>query len=656
MMKKFCVFFIAYVACLISVQSHNHQAGDGLRGDTIRVFTHHNEVVVTDPSKGENRYTGRGIFPSADIPVRKITMFVHFACPDTMRCADWDYADRIVLGRSMGTGNDSTGWEIGRIITPYGGFFGKDWKFTWQTDVSDFSMILRDTTEVIYIHSGYEPNHDRGWLVSVEFEIITGRPVAQPLSVIQVYNENYEYGNRENPMEQTLKPFSFTAPANATHSVFRILQTGHGMDKPDNCAEFCSKYRLLFFDGKQIQKRQMWKKCGFNPVFPQAGTWIFDRANWCPGDLLHAEIIHLNIFPGREHSVHLSMEPYEAEELNHGAQSISAYLIHYGQIAAKIDVSAEDIIVPSAKDIYSKLNPDGANPVVIIRNNGSSSLTSLNIEYGTKGFPFQTFLWKGELGYSEADTITLPGIIHSNRGLNRFELKLVNPNGIPDEYPADNHLSSLFYPAPQHASPLVFYLLTNNEPEHNSWQLSDSNGKIIRTSPPEGMTAATSYYDTLFLEHGAYSLHFIDTMGDGLEFWYNTEGGRGEAMLFDSNKNLIKAFEPDCGSGWVYNFVIGSAPDMINPDETAISLYPVRTSDFTNLSYFSNTSRNILMKLISDPGGEVMEEHLYPNLRQGVFRYELFPYPHGRYYLKLFFEGDEIFNKRIRYIEPAPKE
>jgi hypothetical protein len=350
------------------------------------------------------------------------------------------------------------------------------------------------------------------------------------------------------------------------------------------------------------------------------------------------------------------MEPYEADELNHGAQSISAYLIHYGQIKAENDVSAEDIIVPSQKDIYSRVNPAGANPLVIIRNNSSNKLTSVTIEYGTNGFPFQTFHWKGDLGFLEADTVTLPGIIRSNRGLNRFEVRLLHPNGSPDEYPADNHLSSSFYPAPQHASPLVFYLLTNNQPEHNFWQLSDSSGNIIRKSPPEGMMAATAYYDTLFLEHGAYSLLFKDTMGDGLEFWYNTEGGRGEAMLFDGSNNLIKSFEPDCGSGWVYNFVTGPDPDIINFSESAISLYPVRTSDYTKLSYFSNTSRNILMKLISDPEGEVLEEHLYPNLRQGVFRYDLYPYPHGRYYLKLFSEGNEIFNKRIRYIEPAPKE
>ena len=23
--------------------------------------------------------------------------------------------------------------------------------------------------------------------------------------------------------------------------------------------------------------------CGENPIYPQGGTWIYDRANWCPG-------------------------------------------------------------------------------------------------------------------------------------------------------------------------------------------------------------------------------------------------------------------------------------------------------------------------------------------------------------------------------------
>ena len=31
--------------------------------------------------------------------------------------------------------------------------------------------------------------------------------------------------------------------------------------------------------------QEIWRDdCGENPLYPQGGTWIYDRANWCPGD------------------------------------------------------------------------------------------------------------------------------------------------------------------------------------------------------------------------------------------------------------------------------------------------------------------------------------------------------------------------------------
>jgi len=69
--------------------------------DTTHVKILH-PTVVTDPSKGAKEYTTWTVFPSQKEPVRKITLFVKFACPDSMRCADWDYSDRIILKRRGG--------------------------------------------------------------------------------------------------------------------------------------------------------------------------------------------------------------------------------------------------------------------------------------------------------------------------------------------------------------------------------------------------------------------------------------------------------------------------------------------------------------------------------------------------------------------------
>ncbi len=619
--------------------------------DTLHIFSHRKEVIVTDPSEGMNHYPQWTVFPAIDEDIRAVKLRVHFACPDTMRCADWDYSDRIVLVKQGGVNSDTLNWELARLITPYGGFFNSDWNFYWENDLTDFSSVLRDSALISFIHTGYEPNHDRGWLLSLEFIFIIGAPKANPIAIHEIYNDHFVYGDSQLRIEQYLLPQKFRSSEKASFAQLRILQTGHGMDRPDNCAEFCKKYRELWFDGELIQKRDLWKTCGDNPLYPQAGTWIFDRANWCPGDLIPGENFWLTLKPDYEHEVFLYMEPYTTSGQNPGAQVISAYLIEYEKPTQEIDASITDIMVPSGKDSYSRLNPALANARIILANSGAQTINLLEIEYGTIGFPKNKFVWQGKIETWQSDTILLPGIIESVPGLNIFEVSIRKVNNQQDQYPADNSIQSMFNSSPIHESPLIFSLLTNNQPEQNSWYLVNllNNEKLYESD--RKLKTKHLYRDTFQLEQGSYQLVFNDTGGDGLEFWFNADGGRGEAQLLSTSNQLIKAFESDCGLGWSYSFRIGNNPDKIDSSKRSISLYPGRTFDKVEFRYFANSSADITVRLTQDPGGDLVEEHRYPNLKEGIFLYDLQKYNHGRFYLKVYAEEKEIYQKRIRFVD-----
>mgnify|MGYP003577595331 FL=1 len=73
----------------------------------LNVVTHDKVTVVTDPSKGEKKYTAWGTFPSAGEAIRQIKLKVTFGCPDSLRCADWDYKDHITLRRTGGVNGAS---------------------------------------------------------------------------------------------------------------------------------------------------------------------------------------------------------------------------------------------------------------------------------------------------------------------------------------------------------------------------------------------------------------------------------------------------------------------------------------------------------------------------------------------------------------------
>jgi len=111
--------------------------------DTLHVISHDRKLVVTDPSKGINLYKSWAKFPSAPESVRQIKLKLTLGCPDNMRCADWDYKDHITIRRTGGVKGPSQDYEIGRMLTPYGGAFKKGWKFMWEVDITDFALILR---------------------------------------------------------------------------------------------------------------------------------------------------------------------------------------------------------------------------------------------------------------------------------------------------------------------------------------------------------------------------------------------------------------------------------------------------------------------------------------------------------------------------------
>ncbi len=52
-----------------------------------------------------------------------------------------------------------------------------------------------------------------------------------------------------------------------------------------------------------------------NPVYPQGGTWQFDRAGWCPGTFVDTYDFELSPFvrPGDRILIDYQVEPYNAD-------------------------------------------------------------------------------------------------------------------------------------------------------------------------------------------------------------------------------------------------------------------------------------------------------------------------------------------------------
>lgn len=618
--------------------------------DTLLVHAHQRATIVTDPAAGVRAYPVKVRFPSVRTSVRKAMVTLTLGCPDSLRCADWDYLDHVLVRPLHGTDT----FEVARVLTPYGGQFGKEWRFTWQADVTDFLPVLRDSAEVIYLHSGYEPSADRGWALSLDFRFVQGPPAAEVLAVQQLYRGHFAYGDPARSVEEDLPLRAVATDPRAALLRVRMHHTGHGMHADDGCGEFCRKWRSVKVDGREVSRSALWKECGDNPLYPQAGTWIFDRANWCPGELQLPEAVTVPIAGGGrpldKHTVDIDLEPY-AHDSSSAHTSIAAYAVQLARPRALHDAAVEAILLPSDDPRHGRLNPAVHEPRVVVRNNGEAPLDLLLIRYGTEGFRQRSYVHARRIAFGGTDTVTLPHLIDMKPGRNTFTVSVHEPNGRKDGWKHDNTMRSAFTAADVLDSVLIVQLRTNAEPQHNAITLSSTRGRLHIDRPLGALRPDTLYADTLRLPAASYVLQLADTAGDGLEFWYNAKGGRGFLRLLDGQGRLLKRFQSDCGNGLQYQFRVGG-PATVPPDAAAdIGLFPTRTTGPTVLDYFANAPGALRIRIIGEDGAEAALIAPTAPVKELILPIDLSDKPRGRYMVKVECDGVEVFSRRLRLVK-----
>ena len=615
--------------------------------NSAHVIAHNRTTIVCDPVQGVKSFKKWAVFPSPQTEVRRITMLVTLAYPHDRAIAHWDYMDCINILRSGGVNGINLNYEIGRMLTPYGSSFKKDWSYTWQVDITDFEHFMRDSVEIEYIHSGWEST-EVGWDLTIAFKVDHGPAAANFLSIEKMWNGNFQYGNPEDNIENHLTPKTIKRGKGSSFGRFRIQHTGHGMDQPSGCSEFCSRWHRLVLDGEIVQQRNLWKECGSNPLYPQGGTWIFDRGNWCPGDLQVPDIVDMPLTKNK-HRLDLDMEPFIATDKGQPKEEIASYFFQFAEPERSYDVAIEEILTPNNSANYNRINPRAFNPQIKIRNLGKETLRTVKIIYNTLGYPTMTYQWQGALNFYESAIITLDGEIMASPGINTFQVLLSEPNDMMDEWCDDNVLTSEFSDIPTLPTKLVVDFLTNNKPKENLLFIANSSHEKVYLKSSEQLEAATQYSDTLNLSEGNYYLMLTDSVGDGLEFWYKPDAGYGLLRLKDIYGNVLHVFESDFGSEQFYAFKTNShALADTTAEQFSVNIYPRMVKDY--LTIYTTYSKKAILKVRITKDGKYIEEHEYRNIKDSAIGMDIKHLEEGRYVMEIYMDGKPKMNRRLNKI------
>lgn len=231
-------------------------------------------VINFDGSGASQWYAGSYTLPQSVGTYEKIIANLIVTCPNVAGgCDDWDRLGYIEAKAPNGD------WvEIIRYITPYGKACNH------SLDLTDFASILQGKTD---IRMFIETWGSGGWKMKLNLTYEAGTPDFLYSSVQKVWHGNYNFGDPANlqPVDTVL----VETGVGVEQASLRLVTTGHGWgaNNTGNAAEFFHATHHVNVNDVQSFPQDLWTTCSPNPdgCQPQAGTWQYSRAGWCPGSI-----------------------------------------------------------------------------------------------------------------------------------------------------------------------------------------------------------------------------------------------------------------------------------------------------------------------------------------------------------------------------------
>ncbi len=498
-------------------------------------------------------------------------------------------------------------YELNRFITMYGIqlSLGTD-GWTWVTDVTDWAPLLRDSVE---LEAG-------NWqeLLDLKFVFIEGTPARDVKRVERLWDTNVGLSNFDNVVAEKV----VTKMPDESMWKIATTNTGHGFGSDaNNCGEFCNNIQSVEVNGQEHWSWDIIQKCSTNPLYPQGGTWIYDRAGWCPG--MNSKTNEFELTPFVQDGDNFTVD-YDVTYDPFGNYVFFTTLFGYGAANHSRDPEIEMITAPSDWKIHSRWNPICDNPKFILRNKGSQPLTDLNIYFGVVGGSSQTLHWTGNLGFMESEEVELT---YSDplmwEGDDSEQLTFFVNLGLSadgaDDNPSNNYAENHFTRPPIYQysqlddNRVIIQLKTNAAFAQSSYTLYDINGNIV-FERDNFDAPLTTYRDTVALNQGCYMFHLKDSGEDGLSFFANDDGNG--LCKFDrvGSFDLVN-FERDFGKEIIHYFFWKT--NVVSVEEniaikTAVRVYPNPAGQSCNLQ-LTGFEKNATIEIFDQYGALIRTEN-----------------------------------------------
>ncbi|ESP90745.1 peptide-N-glycosidase F-related protein [Pseudoalteromonas luteoviolacea] len=462
-------------------------------------------------------------------------------------CSDWDYTVRFEWHQG------DTRYEMGRLITPYAGYmqrgmhgFDRSWRRTYYFDVSHLAPVLNGEG-TFNVHYG-------GWGAKKSAFGVSAKLISQPgfynrqvKRVIPLYesgSEGWPYKTAQD-FANLLPAKTVTFEAGEKHAEIKMIVSAHGhalsYDNPEGkaelCGEWCDRYFTLSQDSELVVKQNLWRDtCDQSATFPQGGTYLFSRANWCPGEAITPFSFSVST-DNQDSLFDLDWQAYSWQPSQYGKDApryiVSALLVTYGDYDLKEDIALKRVLKPNAA-MPDRFSMSCGEIEVEVENLGNSDIDELWFDYGVEGQKVQQYYWQGELPAGETKQINFATAYMGRFAANGSELTVAVRSAADQQGVNNAQTVKMKAPIALDKS-AVLHLLSGKQGAETSVSIVDRDQNTVKHWPTFSNTAWHAL--PLDVPAGCYTLKINDSEHDGLAFpFFNQRKGKGEIKLHHSGE------------------------------------------------------------------------------------------------------------------------
>ena len=287
-----------------------------------------------------------------------------------------------------------------------------------------------------------------------------------------------------------------------------------------------------------------------------------------------------------------------------------------------------DASITSIVNVAPQLcNVDTIKPVVTLKNNGSSILFNVIIEYELLGAAAGNLPWEGTLAPLQTANVQLPGIPVA-AGEQTLVVRTSQPNAQPDELPA-NDADTLQFIANLPGTEVRLLLTPDNFGEDITWALYNASGVLLAQGGPYPNGNTATIERSFCLGDGCYTFEIMDEFSDGIccaegDGQYVITSAFGEHVVSDGQY----------GAGEVREFCLEGVGLAEQALASVLRAWPAPARDVVNIDW--PASGKAVPWRLTDAGGRLVRSGLRPP-GSGVLQLGLHNMSPGTY---VFLAGD----------------